>query len=530
MNKKKLQIWLPLLFSLTMIVGMFIGFNMRTLLPGKSFFYLQKKSALQEILNLIDKKYVDDIDINKLTDTAILSILSNLDPHSSYIPAKNLQQINEEINGSFFGIGIEFNIFSDSLNVINVVADGPSAKAGLQIGDIILKANDSLISGHKVSVERIRNILRGPFDSEVNLQLLRNNKIINAKIKRGIIPLTSIDASYMLDSLTGYIKINKFSSQTYREFMLALMELKKQKMQQLVLDLRDNGGGVLEEAVEIADEFLSGEKLITYTEGKSYAKKEYRSRREGQFEKGKLIVLANEGSASASEILIGALQDWDRATIVGRKTFGKGLVQEQFNLSNNAALRLTIARYFTPVGRSIQRPYTKGEKAYYDEISNRYEHGELTNADSIRNDTAQNYKTAAGKTIYGGGGITPEVFIAADTSRMGITTARLYASSVFNDFGYKYYIKHRNLKKEYGTTKAFVDNFKISDADWSFFTKEAINDSVDVNKVNPTERKFIENILKSVIARQLYNSEGYFEVINHTDKSIEKALELFYKK
>lgn len=530
MNKRKLQIWLPLLFSLTMIVGMFIGFNMRTILPGKSFFFLQKKNPLQEILNLIDKKYVDDVDVNKLTDTAILSILSKLDPHSSYIPAKNLQQINEEINGSFFGIGIEFNIFSDSLNVINVIPDGPSAKAGLQIGDIILKANDSVISGHKVSVERIRNILRGPFESEVNLQFLRNGKIINANLKRGIIPLSSIDASYMLDSLTGYIKINKFTSQTYREFMLALTDLKKKNMQQLVLDLRDNGGGVLEEAVEIADEFLSGEKLITYTEGKSYAKKEYRSRREGQFENGKLIVLANEGSASASEILIGALQDWDRATIIGRKTFGKGLVQEQFNLSNNAALRLTIARYYTPVGRSIQRPYTHGGKAYYDEISDRYQHGELTNADSVRNDTAQLYKTAAGKIIYGGGGITPEVFIAADTSRMGITTARLYASSIFNDFGYKYYIKHPGLKKQYPTTKSFVDNFSISDADWQFFANEAKSDSLNVSKVEPEEKQLIEKILKSVIARQLFSTEGYFEVVNHTDKSIAKALELLYKK
>lgn len=530
MNKKKLQIWLPLLFSLTMIVGMFIGFNMRTLLPGKSFFYLQKKNPLQEILNLIDKKYVDDVDVNQLTDTAILAILSKLDPHSSYIPAKNLQQINEEINGSFFGIGIEFNIFSDSLNVINVLPDGPSAKAGLQIGDIILKANDSLISGHKVSVERIRNILRGPFDSEVDLQLLRSGKVINAKIKRGIIPISSVDAAYMLDSITGYIRINKFTSQTYREFMIALTDLKKNKMKQLVLDLRDNGGGVLEEAVEIADEFLSGEKLITYTEGKSYAKKEYRSRREGQFETGKLIVLANEGSASASEILIGALQDWDRATIVGRKTFGKGLVQEQFNLSNNAALRLTIARYYTPVGRSIQRPYAKGEKAYYDEINNRYLHGELTNADSIRNDTAQLYKTAAGKVIYGGGGITPEVFVAADTSRMGITTARLYAGSVLNDFGYKYYVSHPNLKKDYPTAKSFVANFNITDADWQFFAKDAMLDSINVNKAEQVEKKFIENILKSVIARQLYSTEGYFEVINHTDKNIEKALELLHKK
>ena len=530
MNKKKLQIWLPLLFSITMIAGMFIGFNMRTILPGKSFFYLQKKSPLQEILNLIDKKYVDDVDVNSLADTAILSILAKLDPHSSYIPAKNLQQINEEINGSFFGIGIEFNIFSDSLNVINVLPDGPSAKAGLQIGDIILKANDSLISGHKVSVERIRNILRGPFESEVDMQLLRNGKIFNAKIKRGIIPLNSIDASYMLDSITGYIKINKFSSQTYREFMLALTDLKKAKMKQLVLDLRDNGGGVLEEAVEIADEFLSGEKLITYTEGKSYAKKEYRSRREGQFETGKLIVLANEGSASASEILIGALQDWDRATIVGRKTFGKGLVQEQFNLSNKSALRLTIARYYTPVGRSIQRPYAKGEKAYYDEINNRYLHGELTNADSIRNDTAKIYKTAAGKTIYGGGGITPEVFVPADTSRMGITTARLYASSIFNDFGYKYYVKNKNLKKDYPTAKSFVDNFSVSENDWKFFANEAMNDSVNVSKAAPEEKKFIENILKSVIARQLYSTEGYFEVINHTDRGVEKAMELLYKK
>ena len=507
---------------------MFIGFKMRTVLPGKSFFYLEKRNPLQEIINLIDKKYVDDVELNHLTDTAIMAILSKLDPHSYYIPPQELQSINEEINGSFYGIGIEFVRFEDTIHVTNVLENGPSFKAGLQIGDRLISANDSSLVGANLSTDQIKNLLRGPFDSELKLNLLRKGEVKTVSIHRGIIPISSIDAAYMIDSTTGFIRINKFTGQTYREFMEQLMALKEKNMQQLILDLRDNGGGVLEEAVEIADEFLEGEKLITYTEGENAPKKEYRCRRKGQFETGKLIVLANEGTASASEILIGALQDWGRAEIVGRRTFGKGLVQEQFTLSNKAAIRLTVARYFTPVGRSIQRPYQPGEKSYFDEINNRYIHGELTNADSIRNDTSNVFITHTGKRIYGGGGITPEHFVAADTSRMGSTTIRLYRTGVLNNFGYKYYISHDSLYQRYKDPADFVKHYQVGAKEWQYLETQALKDSVEIGDMPDSERRFMETLMKSALASQIFRNNGYFQVINQTDDTVQKALEIIH--
>jgi len=529
MEKKKIQIWLPLLFSLTMIVGMFIGYKMRDGLPGKSFFYIEKRRTLQEVMDLIQNRYVDTVNMDELSDTAIAAILSKLDPHSVFIPAEDLQNANEDIAGNFFGIGIEFNIFDDTIHVINVLKDGPSFIAGLQTGDKIIKANDSVLSGKKITTDRIRKNLRGKLGSPVELLLIRNGKLLNKTVNRGIIPISSIDAAYMINTNTGFIRLNKFSKQTYREFMLSLTDLKKKGLTKLILDLRGNGGGVLDEAVEIADEFLDGDKLITYTQGTHAAKKEYRCRREGQFEKGALIVLADEGSASASEILMGALQDWDRAIIIGRKSFGKGLVQEQFDLSNRSALRLTVARYYTPVGRSIQRPYTNGGKAYFDEISNRYNDGGMVNADSIKNDSSKIYTTKGGKKIFGGGGITPDFFVAADTSKPGIASLKLYVNGLLGDFGYRYYMLHPELSTQYKTSGEFVKNFNITDADWKLFEQLSTRDSINLSGISPKEKQYITKALKSSVARQLYRTGGYFEVLNEADESIKKAMEILNK-
>lgn len=526
---RKLQIWLPFLLALCMAVGILLGFKMRDAFPGKSFFHREKSNPLQELVTLIQNKYVDTVNIKSLSDSAIIIMLSKLDPHSVYIPAKDLQQINEEIKGQFFGVGIEFNIFNDTLHITNVLKDGPSFKAGLQIGDKILSANDSAISGVKRSTDKIREILRGPLGSKVELKIARGSHTRNFSVIRGIIPLSSIDAAYMIDSSIGFIRINQFTEQTYREFMEKLTMLKGKGMKQLVLDLRDNGGGVLEEAVEIADEFLPGDKLITYTEGCKVEKKEYRARRTGQFEEGGLVVLVDEGTASASEILIGALQDWDRATIIGRRTFGKGLVQEQFNLSDNSALRLTVARYFTPVGRSIQRPYTKGSKAYYEEITQRYAHGEMTVADSVRNDTTKVYKTVSGKKIYGGGGITPDIFVSADTTKMGYYSAIIFSKNLFNNFGYKYYVANPGLAGKYKSSDDFVNNFSVSDSDWKFFEQSLLKDSVTLSGISEKEKTFLQRMIKSSIARQLYRTEGYFESINKGDSILVKALEVLKK-
>lgn len=390
---KKIQVWLPLLFSLTMILGMIFGYQMRDNMPGKRFFSLDKSTPLQEVMDLIKSRYVDDVKMNALGDTAIMAMLSKLDPHSVFIPKEELQGVNEDLAGKFFGIGVEFNIFDDTINVTNVLPDGPSFIAGLQTGDKFIKVDDSLVAGQKITSERVRKLLRGDMGTKVVITVLRNNTKKVFTINRDAIPIVSVDAGYMLGGGVGYIKINKFSQSTYREFMKTLEKLQAQGLKELVLDLRGNPGGILDEATEIADEFLDGDKLITYTEGKNFPKKEYRCKRQGLFEKGSLVVLMDEGSASASEVLSGALQDWDRATIIGRRSFGKGLVQEQYDLSDGSALRLTVARYYTPIGRSIQRSYTNGGKAYYDEISNRFHDGEVFSADSVKNDTSKLYKT-----------------------------------------------------------------------------------------------------------------------------------------
>jgi len=529
MNNKKIQVWLPLLFSITMIIGLYLGYKMRDNMPGKSFFFNEKRRPIQEIMDLIKNRYVDDVQIDSLADTAIQAMLGKLDPHSVFIPAEELQQVNEDLAGKFFGIGIEFNIYNDTLNVINVLKDGPGFKAGLLTGDKFLKVDDSLIAGKKTDADGFRKLLRGDRGTKVTITFLRNGEQKQAAITRDAIPLSSMDASYMVTADIGYIRLNKFSTQTYREFMESLEALKKAGLQKLILDLRNNGGGILDEAVEIADEFLEGDKLITYTEGKHVEKKEYRCRRNGQFEKGALIVLADEGTASASEVLIGALQDWDRATIIGRRTFGKGLVQEQFDLSDKSALRLTVARYYTPIGRSIQRPYGNGGKAYYDEITNRYHDGETQFADSVKNDTSKIYKTKSGKTVYGKDGITPDYFIAVDTSGFSKNSAMIYNKATIGTFAYHFYLQNLSQLKIYKAPNDFIKGFSFTEENWKQFVIAAASDSVDISIVSNKEKSDLINRIKSTIARHLWRNEGFFQVINTTDEALKKALEILSK-
>lgn len=526
MNNKKIQVWLPLLFSITMIAGMFFGYKMRDNMPGKSFFFTEKRKPVQEIMDLIKNRYVDDVQMDKLADTAIQAMLSKLDPHSVYISAQELQQVNEDLAGKFFGIGIEFNIFNDTLNVINVLKDGPGYKAGLLTGDKFLKVDDSVVAGNKTGADAFRKMLRGDRGTKVTITYLRNNDKKQAVITRDAIPLTSVDAHYMITKDIGYIRLNKFSSVTYREFMEALEPLTKAGLQSLVLDLRGNGGGILDQAVEIADEFLEGDKLITYTEGKHVDKQEYRCRRNGLFEKGKLMVLADEGTASASEVLIGALQDWDRATIIGRRSFGKGLVQEQFDLSDKSALRLTIARYYTPIGRSIQRPYVNGEKAYYDEVANRYHDVETKFADSVKNNNGKIFKTKGGKTVYEKGGIAPDYFIAVDTTAYSSNSAKIYDKGIIGSFAYNFYLQNQALLKTFKAPNDFINGFNLTDDHWKQFVALAAKDSVNISTAASKERSALLAQVKSSIARLIWRSEGFFEVMNKDDEAIKKALEI----
>lgn len=523
MNNKKLQVWLPLLLAVVMIAGMFFGFTLHQQTGAKDFFTGNKSSMLQEAMDIIKTRYVDSVQMDSLSDDAINAVMDHLDPHSVYIPASGVQEAVEELQGNFEGIGVEFNLFRDTVNVIYVIPDGPSYKAGLQIGDKIIAVNDSSVLSKTIPTQNIRKLIRGKAGSVVHLKIVRNDAVQTVNVIRGKIPLPALDASYMVDATTGYIKLNKFSETTYKEFMESMEKLKKNNLQKLILDLRGNGGGYVQQAVNIADEFLDSNKLIVYTQGTNVEKKEYRASKDGVFEKGKLVVLVDELTASASEILAGALQDWDRATIAGRRSFGKGLVQEQFGLSDGSALRLTVARYYTPSGRSIQRPYDKGKKIYMEEIRDRYEHGEIINSDSLHRKAEKTFKTSGGKTVYGGGGITPDVYVPVDTSLFTHAVTKLYLDGRFNAFIYQYYIAHLPQFNQYNNPLEFAQKFNNTDDAWEQLVNYALKDSIYLSAVPASDKKDIEERIKAYLARLKWRSEGFYEVYNQYDPVFQKA-------
>lgn len=526
-QNKKLQVWLPLLFAVVMVIGMALGYKLRdNTQAARSFFQFSvKRSPIQEVLDLVMLKYVDKVDTDTLGNDAIQNMLTRLDPHSSYIPASDLGAITEDLKGNFQGIGIEFQIFRDTVNVLNVLPGGPSEKAGLAVGDKFLSVGDSVVTGNQTT-ESIKKLLRGPAGSEVSTTILRGGDRKTFTIQRGTIPLPSLDAAYLADSATGYIRLSKFSETTYEEFMTELEKLQGLGMRSLIVDLRGNGGGILSEAIDIADEFLDGDKLIVYTEGVNTPRQEYRSRRKGLFEKGKLALLMDEQSASASEVLAGALQDWDRAEILGRRSFGKGLVQEQYELSDGSALRLTVARYYTPSGRSIQKPYDKGADAYDNDIIDRYQHGELVNADSNKVSNGKAYKTNGGKTVYGGGGIMPDHFIAADTSILSRSVNAVFRNNTLSNFTYLYYIGHLDQMKRFTDAANFAERFNWTEADWNNFVSFAAKDSIPLKNLPDLDKSFLQERMKGLLARYRWRNEGYYQVVNMEDDVVIKALEL----
>ncbi|MDQ2718674.1 MAG: S41 family peptidase [Bacteroidota bacterium] len=526
MRNKKLQVWLPLILSICMVAGMFAGYRIRGNMPNTGVFSTEKQKPVQEVLDLINRKYVDNENVDSLGAIAIQTVLSRLDPHSVYLPAQELKDINEDLEGVFYGIGVEFNILNDTTNVVNVLAGGPADKAGLQVGDQFLKVGDSLIAGNHITGEKLKTLLRGSGGSRADITLLRDGKQIKINITRGAIPLYSLDASYMITDTTGYIRLNKFSETTYKEFMQAMQKLQKKGLKNLILDLRDNGGGILTEATHIADEFLSDDKLITYTEGAHSPKKEYRCDKEGVFETGKLIVLANEGTASASEILIGALQDWDRATIVGRRSFGKGLVQEQYELGDGSGLRLTVARYYTPLGRSIQKSYKNGNEDYNKDLLNRFKNGEMNSADSIKHTDEKKYATKAGKTLYDGGGITPDIFVAYDTASFDKALMKAFMSGTINKFIYLNYLRNEKEFKSYASPEIFAQKYVVDEGTLNNLKLYAQKDSIHFNLNNAEEKALLSKQIKVLTARQIWRTQGFYEVNNNYDEGVKKALEL----
>jgi carboxyl-terminal processing protease len=524
--QKKLQVWLPLIFSIVMIMGMLIGYKIReNTRTAKSFFSIDRRSPLQQVLDLINLKYVDAVNSDTLADDAIQQVLSKLDPHSVYIPLVELSEINEDLQGEFQGIGVEPYIYKDTVNIVNVLKKGPSEKAGIMVGDQFLKVADSIVAGKNITPEKIKKYLRGPGSSKVQIVVLRGKEQKTFLVERGFIPLPSVEASYMINKETGFIRISKFSQTTYEEFMKSLEELQSAGMKKLVIDLRGNSGGLLNEAVDIADELLEDGKLIVYTQGDKTPKEEYRSKRPGLFERGALVVLTDEGSASASEVLSGALQDWDRATIIGRRTYGKGLVQEQYDLSDGAALRLTIARYYTPSGRSIQKAYTSKDD-YRHEIITRYNHGEFVNADSNKVQNGKAYKTGKGRSVYGGGGIMPDIFVPFDTSKIAPVLSGLYMSSTLNNFVYRYFIQHKDEFKAYHSATDFAHNFKNEEIIWKDLVSFAAKDSIDLSHLSPSDKSIAQRRIKALLARQPWRNEGFYEVLNLSDQVVKKALEI----
>jgi carboxyl-terminal processing protease len=523
---KKLNFWLPLLFAVIMIFGMLIGFRLYPNTATGGFFKTGKLSPVQQVLDIIEDKYVDSVHADSLDEEAIQGLLGHLDPHSYYIPAADQVEMNEDLQGNFQGIGVEFQILADTVNITNVLPGGPSDKAGLLVGDQIIRVNDSLVAGNGISVERIKKFLRGPGASMVNVTVQRDHTPKQFTIERGMIPLPALDASYMLNRESGYIRINKFSRTTFEEFITALEALEKKGMKKLVLDIRGNGGGIVDEAVNMADEFLGNDELIVYTEGRKSPRKEYHAQRPGSFESGKLILLVDEGTASASEILAGALQDWDRASIVGRRTFGKGLVQQPFELNDGSELRLTIARYYTPLGRSIQKPYNKGREAYNEEVIDRYHNGELIHGDTNSTHTGPVYRTPAGRQVYGGGGITPDVFVAMDTALIPVNVRSLYLSGSLNNFIYEYFIRHQAELRKYQTPEDFYNGFKREDEVWNDLGNYVKRDSLSLDGLEAGDRSQVELRIKALLARLIWRTQGYYFIMNQSDPVLKKAMEL----
>ena len=488
-------------------------------------------SKYDEVMHYINRMYVDTVKTSELEEEAISAMMEELDPHSQYIPKEEFATVNDPLLGSFEGIGVQFRIVEDTVTIVNTIKGGPSEKVGVMAGDRIVYVNDSLIAGIKIKNDDVMHLLKGPKGSKVKVKNYRRGVegLQEFTITRDVIPTYSVDIAYMLDDTTGYIKVSKFSATTHREFVDAAKKLKKGGMKQLVLDLRGNGGGYLGEAVDIADEFLPKGSLVVFTEGRFRPKTEFKARKKGLLEDMPVAVLIDDESASASEIVAGAIQDNDRGIIVGRRSFGKGLVQEQIMLSDNSAIRITVARYYTPTGRCIQKPFTGGKlEDYLYESIDRYTNGELFSEDSIHLDTTLKYTTPKGKVVYGGGGIMPDVYVPLVNDSTEYYFNRIVNLGILYQYSFDYCDKHRSMLNRYKTVADFERSFQVTDAMFNELVKEAEKKGI---KGNDTEkavaRRDSDILLKAYIARNLFDDEGFYPIYRPMDDILQKALEVF---
>jgi len=486
---------------------------------------------LMEVMDKISRFYVDSINEDELIENTIVQMLHDLDPHSSYISKDDIKEMSEQLSGEFEGIGVSFNILRDTIFIISTIEGGPSQRVGMRAGDRIIRVGEETVAGIGISTSGVQKRLKGKKGTKVDVTVFRRNTgdELDFTIVRDKIPMYSLDASYMVDKNTGYIKLSRFSQTTVDEFESALKELKKEGLENLILDLTGNGGGYLRSAVELADHFLSTGREIVITEGDKYSKKEYDSKRGGLLENGRLVIMIDRNSASASEIVSAAVQEWDRGVLVGRRSFGKGLVQQPLRLSDGSEIRLTVARYYTPSGRLIQKSYENGYEEYAMDIIHRYNSGELTNADSILFPEGEKYKTMTlGRTIYGGGGIMPDYFVPIDTTSYSLYYRNMIGKGIFNQYMMQYVDQNREmLKLEFETFISFKKNFEVSDEILKELIEYAEDEGLAFEKEDwEISESQIKIIFKSYAARDLWDSDKFYEIYNESDVIFLKARDI----
>ncbi len=529
-NNKIFTILTPILFSITLILGIFIGNSINQTDNSKLGMYSQA-NKLDAVISYIDEEYVDSVSKEELIENTIPIILQQLDPHSVYIPAKDLEEMNEPLEGNFDGIGVMFNVQNDTIMVINTVPKGPSEKVGVRAGDRIVMINDSLVAGKKINSNDVIKLLKGKRGTRVNISVKRKGikKLLKFEIIRDVIPLESIDVEYMLTNNIGYVKVNKFARTTLDEFITSVSKLQAKGMEKIVIDLRENGGGYMDAATDIANLFLEKGKLIVYTEGRKREKSETWATSKTPFKNMPITILIDEWSASASEILAGAIQDNDRGEIIGRRSFGKGLVQEPTFFSDGSGLRLTIARYYTPTGRCIQKPYSGNFEAYFNDIGTRYIHGEFAKSDSISFPDSLKYTTKGGKVVYGGGGIMPDYFIPVDTSGVTNFLTTVVSENLLYKFAFDFSDLNREKLSKIKDWEKFdkaLNNLNLLSQFITYVKKNGVH--VNMKEVN-LSKVIVLMHLKGYIARNILDDDGFYPIIYKNDKTIKKAIEVLNK-
>jgi carboxyl-terminal processing protease len=530
-QNKSVLIGVPLLITFALAVGMILGSQLsaikRTFTPGP-------ESKIGEILNLISENYVDEVNLDSIVEEAIPVMLEYLDPHTAYIPADDMEEVTADLEGSFSGIGVSFQVMNDTITVVEIISGGPSEKVGLLAGDRIITVNDSVVTGKNIDADGVKKMLRGPANTKVKLGINRASSpsMLTYTVTRGDIPVTSIDASYMLEDGLGYIKVNKFGRNTFEEFYTELMMLKNGGAKNYIIDLRGNGGGFLDVAIRMANEFLPAGSDIVLTKGRGgEVMQSAAANGSGSFQKGQLVVLLDEFSASASEIVAGALQDNDRALVVGRRSFGKGLVQSQEELSDGSALRITTARYYTPSGRCIQKPFTKGHNSDYQlEVYDRFLSGEAFSADSIKLDSKLRFKTANGRTVYGGGGIMPDIFVPTDTTNITGYYTSVVNAGLLHRFSFDFTDRNRAALDKAESSDDVMAMLPADDALLFQFVQFAQRNGVAARwyYIN-ISRPLLLNQIKALIARDALGTAAYYEIVNSRDAVVQRAAEAIRK-